>query len=70
MSESAYREFLLKKSEENIAKDEKYIEINKKILQLERELIPILSPEAKRKYFEIEALSNELLDHIPNICYR
>lgn len=67
---ASYKEFLLKKNEETIASDEKYIEINNKILQLEKELIPILSLEAKRKFFEIEALTNELLDYIPTICCR
>jgi hypothetical protein len=66
----AYQEFLQKRSDEIIANDEKCKEINSKILQLEKEIIPLLTDEAKRKFFEIEALSNELLNHIPTICCR
>ena len=66
----AYQEFLQKRCEEKMLKDEKCIEINIQIFQLEKELIPILSTEAKKKFFQIESLSNELLIRIPAICHR
>lgn len=70
LTSPAYREFLQKRCEEKILEDERCIEINRKILQLENELIPILSAEAKRIFFEIDALTNELLIRIPAICHR
>ena len=64
LGSAAFREFLQKRVEEKLLKDEVCIEINSQILQLEKELIPILSDEAKRKFFKIESLSSELSNRI------
>lgn len=52
----AYLEFLQKRSDEIVTNDEKCKEINGKILQLEKDLLPMLSDEATEIYLKIEEL--------------
>ena len=65
LSSAAFQEFLRNVYEEKLLKDERCVEINRQILQLEKELIPILSDEAKMKFFEIESLSDKLFNRMP-----
>lgn len=60
----AFQEFVQKRCEEITANDEICRKINKEILELEKELLPILSEEAKTKFFKIDEFTFELINRI------
>lgn len=64
LSSKAFHEFIQKRCEEIKAEDKTCCRINSKILQLEKELLPMLSDEAKVKFLKIDELTLELIDHI------
>ena len=67
LTSPAFQEFLQKRIDEIIAKDERCCEINKRILELEKELLILLPDNAKEKYLEIEELTTELTYLIPQL---
>lgn len=67
LTSPAYQEFLQKRIDEIITKDERCCEINKRILELEKELLILLPDNAKEKYLEIEELTTELTYLIPQL---
>jgi hypothetical protein len=67
MGSPAYQGFLQKRIDEIITKDERCCEINKRILELEKELLILLPDNAKEKYLEIEELTTELTYLIPQL---
>ena len=56
LSSAAFQEFLQNVYEEKLLTDERCVEINRQILRLKNELIPIVSDEAKMKFYKIESL--------------
>lgn len=62
-SSPAFQEFLQKRVEEVLTKDEYYNKLDTKILEIEKEFLPMLSDKAKEKYLEIEELTMELRNH-------
>jgi len=56
MSSAAFQEFLQKRCEEIISSDVECSRLNSKIIALEKELLSMMSNEAKEKYLEIEEL--------------
>lgn len=67
LTSPAFQEFLQKRIDEIITKDERCCEINKRILELEKELLILLPDNAKEKYLEIEELTTELTYLIPQL---
>lgn len=67
MSDSVFKEILQKSLESKITNDEKCKELNKKILQLEKELYPLLSKDFLNKVMEIDSLNSELFNRIIEI---
>lgn len=63
LSSPAYQEFLQKRVEEVLTKDEYYNKLDAKILEMEKEFLPMLPDKAKEKYLEIEELTMELRNH-------
>ena len=60
----AFQEFLQKRCEEIIANDGRCVNLNQEILALEREILPMLSQEAKVIFLKIDELTLELIEHI------
>ena len=58
----ASREFFIKMCDEKIANDEQCANLNRIILQLEKELLPLLSHEALDKFLRIDELNIELMN--------
>jgi hypothetical protein len=64
ITSAAFQEFIQKRCEEIITNDEKCYKVNREILELEKELIPLLSKEAKDKFLKIDELTLELITQI------
>lgn len=65
---SAWDEYVIDRCEEIIANDEYCNNLNREIIKLEQELLPLLSHEALGKFLKIDELSLELTDRIREIC--
>jgi hypothetical protein len=65
ISESpAFQEFLQKRYEEITANDEEYRSINKKILTIEKEFVPLLPPDLLKQYLEIDNLNFKIINRL------
>jgi hypothetical protein len=64
MESKAFEEFVQKRCEEIIAEDKECNAINKKILNIEKELMPLLPVELKNKLLEIDRLSLALVNRV------
>ena len=62
MSSNAFEEFVQKRIEEIIVEDEECRIINEKILSIEKEFVPYLPAELKKKILEIDELSFTLMN--------
>ena len=60
----AFQEFLQKRCEEILTEDEKCINLNREILMLEKEILPMLSTESRDIFLKIDELALELIDRI------
>jgi len=69
MESKAVEEYVSKRCEEIISKDEECHNINKKILSIEKELVPFLPVELKNKLLEIDRLSHMLINRICLLTY-
>jgi hypothetical protein len=63
----AFLEFIQKRCEEIIINDGMCYKINKEILELEKELLSLLSEEAKSKFLKIDELNLEFINRIQAI---
>jgi hypothetical protein len=64
MSSVVFQEFLQKRCEEIVKYDGECQKINREILELEKELFPILPKDILGKVLKIDELTMELLNHI------
>lgn len=60
----AFEEFIMARCEEIIELDKKCIQLNSEILKLEKELYPALSKEILDKVLKIDELTTELINQI------
>lgn len=60
----AFQEFLQKRRDEIVERDEICISLNREILNIERKLLPLLPKEALDKVLKIDELTMELINHI------
>lgn len=64
MHSQIFKEYASKRIEEMISTDEECITINRRLLDIEKEIIPVLSSEMKEKLLEMDRLNFALLDRI------
>jgi hypothetical protein len=64
LKSQAFQEFLQNKCEEITANDDEYQFINKKILSIEKDFFPLLSPDLMKKYLEIDNLTFRLINRL------
>jgi hypothetical protein len=61
---AAEMEFVIKRCEEILDNDSQYQQLNIKLLEMEKEIFPMLSDEAKAIFLKIDALNMKLINHI------
>jgi hypothetical protein len=66
----AFQEFIQKTVDEAIESDEQYAYLENEILKLEKELLPLLDPDAKDKYIKIDEFITEQAEVACKIIYR
>ena len=64
------KKFIRRMLDETIEKDEQYIKINHEILRLEKELLPLLTPDARNTYLKIDELVSKQDELVSSILYR
>ena len=70
VSDKVFRELIHATIDVAIGSNEQYACLGNTILQLEKELLPMLSSEAKEKYLKIDSLVSEQMEAASEIMYR
>ena len=64
MSSEMLREYTCKRLDEMISEDKECMSINKQLLDIEKEIMPVLSSELEKKFLKIDRLNFELINRI------
>ena len=64
MSSEMLRGYTYKRLDEMISEDKECMSINKQLLDIEKEIMPVLSSELEKKFLEIDRLNFELINRI------